>query len=187
MRRHSPPSTAARPPATQAAARGYSSPQIEVLRHVLGFWTVILLVLAAVNAVVITWVTVLDNRRSSALARALGATPGEVTVALAAAQVVPALVGAVLGVFPGGFLLFSAITVATGGDRDRTTLPSLWQSAIVVLATVLVVAALTALPARLGAPPLGGGGAGLDTFRGQGLVGVRVWPRLVGFRSVGQR
>lgn len=31
--------------------------------------------LAAVNAIVITWATVLDKRHTSALARALGATP----------------------------------------------------------------------------------------------------------------
>ena len=65
--------------------------------------TVILLALAAVNAIVITWATVLDNRHASALARALGATPREVSTALAAAQVLPALLGAVLGIFPGGF------------------------------------------------------------------------------------
>ena len=86
-------------------------------------WMVILLCLAAVNAIFITWATVLDNRHSSALARALGATPGEVSAALAAAQVLPALVGAVLGVFPGGFALFAAINAITGGDSDRATLP----------------------------------------------------------------
>src|SRR6266540_2505252 len=102
------------------------------------------------NAFLITWATVLDNRHSSALARALGATPREVSAALAAAQVLPALVGAILGVFPGGFALFAAINAITGGDSDRATLPSLWQRLAVVLATVLVVAALTAVPARLG-------------------------------------
>jgi hypothetical protein len=56
----------------------------------------------------------------------------------------------VLGVFPGGFALFAAINAITGGDSDRATLPSLWQLLAVVLATVLVVAALTAVPARLG-------------------------------------
>jgi len=128
----------------------YSEAQLDVLRHVLLVWTVILLILAAVNAVVLTWATVLDNRHASALARALGATPQEVTVALAAAQVLPALIGAVLGVFPGGFGLFAAIMAITGGEGDRATLPSLWQLLTLVLATVLVVAALTAVPARLG-------------------------------------
>jgi ABC-type lipoprotein release transport system permease subunit len=129
---------------------GYDAAQVELLRQVLLVVMVILLCLAAVNAIFITWATVLDNRHSSALARALGATPRQVGTALAAAQVLPALVGAILGVFPGGFALFHAITAITGGDSDRATLPSLWQLLALVLATVLVVAALTAVPARLG-------------------------------------
>lgn len=128
----------------------YSEAQVAVLRHVLGVWTVILLCLAAVNAIVITWATVLDNRHASALARALGATPQDVTVVLATAQVLPALLGAVLGIFPGGFLLFAAIMAITGGDSDKATLPALWQLIALMLATVLAVAALTAVPAHLG-------------------------------------
>jgi ABC-type lipoprotein release transport system permease subunit len=135
---------------TQPPPAGYDDAQVELLRQVLLVVMVTLLSLAAVNAVFITWATVLDNRHASALARALGATPREVSAALAAAQVLPALVGAVLGVFPGGFALFAAINAVTGGDSDRATLPSLWQLLVVVLATVLVVAALTAVPARLG-------------------------------------
>jgi ABC-type lipoprotein release transport system permease subunit len=135
---------------TQPDAGGYGDAQVELLRQVLLVVMVILLSLAAVNAIFITWATVLDNRHSSALARALGATPRELSAALAAAQVLPALVGAILGVFPGGFALFAAINAITGGDSDRATLPSLWQLLALVLATVLVVAALTAVPARLG-------------------------------------
>jgi ABC-type antimicrobial peptide transport system permease subunit len=94
--------------------------------------------------------TVLDNRHSSALARALGATPRDVSAALAAAQVLPALVGAILGVFPGGFALFAAIMAITGGDSDRATYPPLWHLLTLVAGSVLVVAALTAVPALLG-------------------------------------
>jgi ABC-type lipoprotein release transport system permease subunit len=129
---------------------GYDAAQVELLRQVLLVVMVILLSLAAVNAIFITWATVLDNRHSSALARALGATPRQVSAALAAAQVLPALAGAILGVFPGGFALFHAITAITGGDSDRATLPSLWQLLALVAGTVIVVAALTAVPARLG-------------------------------------
>jgi putative ABC transport system permease protein len=135
---------------TQPLAAGVDDAQAELLRQVLLVVMVILLFLAAVNAIVITWATVLDNRHSSALARALGATPREVSAALAAAQVLPALAGAILGVFPGGFALFHAINAITGGDSDRATLPSLWQLLALVAGTVLVVAALTAVPARLG-------------------------------------
>ena len=59
----------------QPTIRAYSEAQVAVLRHVLGVWTFILLALAAVNAIVITWATVLDNRHASAVLRALGATP----------------------------------------------------------------------------------------------------------------
>ncbi len=135
---------------TQPLAGGYDEAQVELLRQVLLVWMAILLFLTAVNAIVITWATVLDNRHSSALARALGATAREVSAALAAAQVLPALVGAILGAFPGGFVLFAAINAITGGNSDRATLPTLWQQLAVVLATVFVVAALTAIPARLG-------------------------------------
>jgi ABC-type lipoprotein release transport system permease subunit len=135
---------------TQPLAAGYDDAQVELLRQVLLVVMVILLALAAVNAIFITWATVLDNRHSSALARALGATPGEVSSALAAAQVLPALAGAILGVFPGGFALFAAINAITGGDSDRATLPPLWQLLALVAGTVLVVALLTTIPARLG-------------------------------------
>ncbi len=135
---------------TQPLTGGYDHAQVEVLRHVLLVWTVILLSLAAVNAIVITWATVLDNRHSSALTRALGATPGDVSAALAAAQVLPALAGAIVGVFPGGFALFAAINAITGGDSYNATLPSLWQLLALVAGTVLVVAALSTVPARLG-------------------------------------
>ena len=136
---------------SQPLAGGYGDAQVEVLRRVLLAWTVLLLSLAAINAVVITWTTVLDNRHASALTRALGASPRQVSTAMAAAQVLPAFAGAVLGVFPGGFALFAAINTITGGDSGRATLPAPWQLLTLVLATVLVVAALTAVPARLGA------------------------------------
>jgi putative ABC transport system permease protein len=135
---------------TQTPTGEYDAAQVASLRQVIVAVMVVLLCLASVNAVVVTWATVLDNRRSSALARALGATPGEVTTALAAAQVLPALVGAVVGVFPGGFLLFRAIEAVTGADSGRAVLPPPWQLAGLVAATVLVVTALTAVPAHLG-------------------------------------
>ena len=57
----------------------------------------------------------------------------------------PALVGAILGI-PGGLELIAA------ADPDSTTpMPPLWQLLVVVPGTVLVVAGLTAIPARLGA------------------------------------
>jgi ABC-type lipoprotein release transport system permease subunit len=114
------------------------------LDQVLLLITITLVTLAAVNAIFITWATALDARHSSALARALGATPQQVSAGLSAAQVLPALAGAALGI-PGGIALFAAVS-----DTD-TIAPPLWQLLAVVPGTVLVIAVLTAIPARLGA------------------------------------
>ncbi len=136
---------------TQALTIGYDEAQVRALRHVLLVWSVILVVLAAVNAIVIAWVTVLDNRHASALSRALGATPREVTVALATVQVLPALAGAALGIFPGGWALFAVINQITGGNSNEASLPVPSHLVILLLATGMAVAALTAVPASLGA------------------------------------
>jgi putative ABC transport system permease protein len=113
------------------------------LDQVLLMITLTLVALAAVNAIFITWATALDARRSSALARALGATPQQVSAGLSAAQLLPALAGALLGV-PGGLALFDAV-------GDSTAAPAAWQLLAVVVGTMLFVAALTAIPARLAA------------------------------------
>ncbi len=108
--------------------------------------TVTLVALAAVNAIFVTWATALDAKHSSALTRALGATPQQVSTGLSVAQVLPALVGAALGI-AGGLALFAAL----GGGEDGITGPPLWQLLAVAPVTVLVVAALTTIPAHLGA------------------------------------
>jgi ABC-type lipoprotein release transport system permease subunit len=125
---------------------GGTDPGTVKLNQVLLVITVTLVALAAVNAIFVTWATALDAKHSSALARALGATPQQVSTGLSAAQVLPALVGAVLGI-AGGLALFAAL----GGGDDGVTGPPLWQLLAVAPVTVLVMAALTTIPARLGA------------------------------------
>jgi putative ABC transport system permease protein len=119
---------------------------LEIVRanQVLLMITVMLVALAAVNAIFITWATALDARYVSALARALGATAREVSAGLAAAQVLPALVGAALGI-PGGLALYLAVY------PDEAPMPPLPGLLAVAAGTVLVVTVLTAVPARLGA------------------------------------
>src|ERR671915_261039 len=80
--------------------------------------TITLVALAAVNAIFITWATALDARHSSALSRALGATPQQVIAGLSAAQVLPALTGAILGI-PGGLGLVTAV-----GGAPRPAIPA---------------------------------------------------------------
>jgi putative ABC transport system permease protein len=114
------------------------------LNQVLLLFAIMLVAQAAVNAICITWATALDARRSSALARALGATSDQVSAGLSVSQVFPALAGAILGL-PGGIALAEAL------DDDPVTIPQLWQLLAVVLGSVLVISALTAIPARFSA------------------------------------
>jgi ABC-type lipoprotein release transport system permease subunit len=123
---------------------GSNAARADRLNQVLLVITITLVTLAAVNAIFITWATALDAKRSSALARALGATPQQVSAGLSAAQVLPALAGAMLGI-PGGLALIAAV------DPDSTTMPPLWQLLAVVPGTILVVAGLTAIPGRISA------------------------------------
>jgi putative ABC transport system permease protein len=107
--------------------------------------TVVMVILAAANAIFTTWATVLDARRFSAIARFLGATPQQTIAGLLAAQLLPALAGAILGI-PAGKALYGA--VQNGGPQGS---PPGWWLLTMVLGMLLAVAGLTAIPARIGA------------------------------------
>ena len=107
--------------------------------------SVMLIILAALNAVFIAWATILDTRHASALARALGATPGQITAGISLAQLFPALTGALLGI-PGGIGIYDAVK-----NAGSPVIPAAGWVAVMVLGTVLAVAILTAIPARIGA------------------------------------
>ena len=111
--------------------------------------TVVLVVLAALNAIFTAWATVLDARHASALVRALGASPGQVSAGLVAAQMLSALPGAIVGV-PLGIILFTAVA------GNGTAAPAAPWLAATALGTLLVVAGVTTIPARIGArqPPV---------------------------------
>jgi putative ABC transport system permease protein len=123
---------------------GPGDPLWERAVQVLQVFTIALVVLALINAVFVTWATVQDARHASAVERALGASPDQVGLALVAAQLIPALPGALLGI-PVGVGLY----VLTG--RHSSTLPSAPSIVAVLLLTLIVVTLLTAVPARIGA------------------------------------
>ena len=108
-----------------AGSAGLVDPRNGRLNQVLLVITIMLVAQAAVNAIFVTLATVQDSRHASALARALGATPHQVSVGLATAQIIPALTGAVLGI-PGGLALIALVS------PDPATPPPLWW----LLATV---------------------------------------------------
>jgi putative ABC transport system permease protein len=107
--------------------------------------SVMLVVLAAIDAVFIAWSSALDIRHPAALARALGATRQQLTAGLSVALALPALFGALLGI-PGGILIYGAPK-----HSGSTTIPSALSLAVMVIVTVLVIAVLTAVPVSIGA------------------------------------
>ena len=107
--------------------------------------TVMLIVLAAVNVTFITWATVQDSRHATALTRALGATAGQLTAGLSAAQLLPAIAGALAGI-AGGYGLFTAANQGANASQ-----PPAWWLITAVLGTLISVAGLTAASARLAA------------------------------------
>jgi putative ABC transport system permease protein len=107
--------------------------------------TLMLVLLAAANAVFIAWTTALETRQPAAVARALGATPRQVATGLSVALMLPALLGALLGI-AGGIGLHHAAKEA----GPTPVPPGLWLAALVV-ATLLVIAVLTAVPLSIDA------------------------------------
>ncbi|GAB2795630.1 FtsX-like permease family protein [Amycolatopsis magusensis] len=107
--------------------------------------TAALLLLAVINTSVITWSTAQDARRSLAVARAFGATPGQVTGALTVAQLPAALGGAVTGVPLGAGLLW----VFTAGPK--TVAPPVWWLVTAAAGLALLVAVIATVPAVLDA------------------------------------
>jgi putative ABC transport system permease protein len=106
--------------------------------------TILLIALAVVNTLTFTWTTAIEARANMAIARTLGATPGQITAGLSTAQLLSSLPGAVIGI-PLGIGLLSLFA-----SRNAADPPSTWLLGA-TLATLLATAALTALPARLAA------------------------------------
>ena len=129
-----------------AGTSGLVNPRTMGADHVLLFVTVMLIALAAVNAVFITRAIAQDARHASAVTRALGATPEQVTAGLSGAQTLPALIGALLGL-PGGIGLYDSVRHGVTAAPP----PAPLVLVAVVVGAVVVEAVLTAIPARFAA------------------------------------
>jgi putative ABC transport system permease protein len=122
------------------AGAGLPDPRDERTLQAMHLVAAMVYALALFNTVVNTWTSVLDVRAPLAVARALGATPGQAGLGLAVAQVLPALPGVVVGL-PFGLWLYRAL-----GPADAAAAPTPWLLAA-ALGVLLAVAALTAGPA----------------------------------------
>ena len=126
---------------------GLTNPVVTRDEQMLVVLTVALVGLAVLNAIITAWATVLDTVGASALARALGATRRQLIGAIAVAQLLPAVPGAIAGV-PLGLGLFAA---ANGAGATGTVIPSVGWLIPAVLATLVGLTGLTAIPAWAGA------------------------------------
>jgi putative ABC transport system permease protein len=113
--------------------------------HVVWILGAVLVVLAGINAIFTTWATVIDAERPTALARALGATPRQVSAGLTTAQLLAALVAACVGI-PAGLGLYEL-----AGGHVATANPSILLLIAVLPCTLVAVAIFTFVPARAGA------------------------------------
>ena len=127
---------------------GLGDPLLARVDSVVAVVTVILVVLATINTIFITQATVLDAQRPSALARAFGATPGQVSTGLTVAQLFPALLAGILSIPAGTFVYRVAARAA--GSASHAALPLSWMGAVVV-GTAVAVALLILIPARVAA------------------------------------
>jgi putative ABC transport system permease protein len=124
---------------------GLVNPVHTAVSHVLLVVTVVLVVLAAVNAIFVAAATVRDSRRPLAVARSLGASPEQVSAGVSAAQLTAALPGTLLGV-PLGIAL-----IAASSRGGASIVPSAWGLVAVVFVALAGLTALTTGPARAGA------------------------------------
>jgi putative ABC transport system permease protein len=123
----------------------FSDGVVQTANHVLIVLSVILVTLAAITTIFTAWAAVIDARIATALARALGATPRQISAGLTTAQLLPGLVAACLGI-PIGLLLY----IIAGGNLNEAQPPLLWLLAVIP-ATLIAVATVTWIPARIGA------------------------------------
>jgi ABC-type lipoprotein release transport system permease subunit len=130
---------------TGLASQLQGNPVTERDEQILAVLTVVLVALTVLSGISTAWATVLDARQVSALARALGATPRQISEGIAAAQVLPAVPGTLLGI-PLGIGLFAVAAQGTG-----VVVPPVSWLAATVLGTVVAMGVLAAIPALVGA------------------------------------
>jgi putative ABC transport system permease protein len=130
---------------TFAGFSAIDNPRTDRINHALLVVSVVLVVLAAINALFITWSTAIDARHQLTIARALGATPAQISAGVTAAQLIPAVPGTILGI-PAGIALVAALS-----HGDTTVVPGAWSLIAIFVGTLLAATALSTIPARIGA------------------------------------
>jgi putative ABC transport system permease protein len=108
----------------------------------------VLLVITATTLVAIALLSVRERIRDYGVLKTIGLTPGQIGSSLVSAHAALALIAALLSI-PAGIGLYLILYAVAGGDSEDLVLAPWWWLALVPIATLLIVAGATSLPARL--------------------------------------
>jgi putative ABC transport system permease protein len=108
----------------------------------------VLLLIVATTLAAVALVSVRERIRDYGVLKAIGLTPRQIASSLVSAHAVLALIAAVLSI-PIGIGLYLGVYRASGGTTDDLVIAPWWWLALVPIGTLLMVAAVTGLPARL--------------------------------------
>jgi ABC-type antimicrobial peptide transport system permease subunit len=108
----------------------------------------VLLVITLTTLVAIALLSVRERIRDYGVLKAIGLTPKQIASSLVSAHAALALIAALVSI-PVGVELYRAVYAVAGGDSQDLVIAPWWSLALVPIATVLVVAGATSLPARL--------------------------------------
>jgi ABC-type lipoprotein release transport system permease subunit len=108
----------------------------------------VLLVITLTTLVAIALLSVRERIRDYGVLKAIGLTPKQIASSLVSAHAALALIAALVSI-PVGVELYRAVYAVAGGDSQDLVIAPWWSLALVPIATILVVAGATSLPARL--------------------------------------
>jgi putative ABC transport system permease protein len=108
----------------------------------------VLLVITATTLIAVVLLSVRERIRDYGVLKAIGLTPRQLTSSLVSAHTALALLAALASI-PIGIALYIAAYDIAGGDSENLVLAPWWWLALLPIATLLIVAGATSLPARL--------------------------------------
>ena len=108
----------------------------------------VLLLITATTLAAVALLSVRERIRDYGVLKTIGVTPREIASSLVGAHAVLALIAAVLSI-PLGIGLYFAVYSASGGTSDDLVIAPWGWLALVPIGAVLMIAAVTGLPARL--------------------------------------
>ena len=107
----------------------------------------VLLVITVTTLIAITLLCVRERVRDYGVLKTIGFTPRQIASSLVSAHAALALPAALIAI-PAGIALYRAVFAMAGGSSEDVVIAPWWSLVLVPIATMLMVAGATSLPAR---------------------------------------